>query len=430
MSDLKKLGKQLFSMKFAIGLLVVLALYCSAGSFISQGQSYEWYAAMYSERTAGLILALHLDDAFHSPVFLVLSALLCLDLLMCDIIRLPQLWKRFKAESDPQKILKSTSNASAVVTEDPTKVFHAFHMSQVHEGTTEEGVVYKAASKNSIGLWGAWICHLGILLLILGFGLGQMTKEQYAVYGVPGQTRLIGDTNRAVTIDDFQVDLREDDTVRQYTANLTVRDLETGEVQSGSASVNHPAKLFGMKFYQNSTGWAATMRIYKSGELLQEEILCAGEYALVEDMPDLAVYLNAFYPDYMLVDGQPATLSGSLKNPGYLYSVYYTDQVIGMNVLMEGEEITIDDYTVTFSEPQNYTVLQIKRDRFVGLAFIGGMILMLGLVLAFYLQPVKIWAVQTEEGWTVSGAGRKGGALYKEQFEEAIEKLEMEPQHE
>ena len=141
----------------------------------------------------------------------------------------------------------------------------------------------------------------------------------------------------------------------------------------------------------------------------------------VEDMPDLTIWLNAFYPDYALVDGQPLTMSGSMNNPGYLYSVYYADQVIGMNVLMEGEQITIDDYTVTFSDPQSYTILQIKRDRFVWLAFIGGMILMLGLGLAFYLQPVKIWALRTEEGWTVYGSSRKGGALFKERFEQAVQ---------
>ena len=421
MSKLKKLGKQLFSMKFAIGLLVVLALYCSAGSFISQGQSYEWYAATYSERTAGLIIALHLDDAFHSVTFIVLSALLCLDLLMCDIIRLPSLLRRFRAERDPERILKSSADCSAEGLADPAPVFEAFHMMQVHSGTTEEGTEYCAASKHSIGLWGAWICHLGILLLILGFGLGQMTKEQYAVYGVAGQTRQIGNTEKFVTIDDFQVDLRADDTVRQYTASLTVTDVAAGTSESGKASVNHPAKLFGMKFYQNSTGWAATVRIFKDEALLQEEVLCAGEYMTVEDMPDLTIWLNAFYPDYALVDGQPLTMSGSMNNPGYLYSVYYADQVIGMNVLMEGEQITIDDYTVTFSDPQSYTILQIKRDRFVWLAFIGGMILMLGLGLAFYLQPVKIWALRTEEGWTVYGSSRKGGALFKERFEQAVQ---------
>ena len=63
-----------------------------------------------------------------------------------------------------------------------------------------------------------------ILLLILGFSLGQMTQRQYTVYGMPGQSRAIGDTGMILTIDDFIVDLRDDDTVAQYTAHITVRD--------------------------------------------------------------------------------------------------------------------------------------------------------------------------------------------------------------
>ena len=36
---------------------------------------------------------------------------------------------------------------------------------------------------------------------------------------------------------------------------------------------------------------------------------------------------------------------------------------------------------------------------------------MLGLALAFYVQPVRVWAIRSPEGdWTVRGACRKGGA--------------------
>ena len=35
-----------------------------------------------------------------------------------------------------------------------------------------------------------------------------------------------------------------------------------------------------------------------------------------------------------------------------------------MNVLMQGEELTIDEYTVLFENPRNYTLLAVKRDSF------------------------------------------------------------------
>jgi hypothetical protein len=44
---------------------------------------------------------------------------------------------------------------------------------------------------------------------------------------------------------------------------------------------------------------------------------------------------------------------------------------------------------------------------------------MLGLILSFYLQPRRVWAVQDGEGWTVSGECRKGGALFYDRLREA-----------
>ena len=130
------------------------------------------------------------------------------------------------------------------------------------------------------------------------------------------------------------------------------------------------------------------------------------------------IYLNAFYPDYVLQEGVgPQTASSEIKNPAYLYSVYYMDRMLGMNALLEKEELKIDEYTVTFSEPQSFTLIQIKKDHFTWLALVGGLVTMLGLILAFYMQPAQMWALKQENGlWTIHGRSRKGGAIFREQF--------------
>lgn len=437
MSVVKRVGKYLSSMQFAILLLVILAAACTVASFVTQGQTYEWYARTYSERTAALILALHLDDAFHSWWFVLITAFLCLNLLLCNLIRIPSLVRRFRAERDPKRMLAALRGRmeredpvqgedEIFAAEDPAEVFRRMHFPRPAAGTTEDGREYLFGVKNRIGLWGAWICHLGIFLLILGFGLGQMTKREYTVFGVPGQTRPVGDTGLYLTIDDFQVALREDDTVDQYTADITVGDTdpaagETGRRESARIRVNEPATLFGMKFYQNSTGWAADITVTEAGEPLQEEVLCAGEFLPVEDKPELVICLNAFYPDYVKdASGMPATASGQIRNPAYLYTVYYQGSILGMNVLMQDEELTIDDYRVTFSNPQSYTLIQVKKDSFTWLALAGGLVTMLGLILAFYLLPAGICALRSPEGqWMVMGESRKGGAIWKRQLRRA-----------
>ena len=446
---MKKIFKFLGSMRFALILLGILAAACALGSFITQGQTREWYEAAYSERMAAAILALHLDDVFHSGWFLGITLFLCLNLLLCSLVRFGSVVLRFKREKDPLHFIGGKGKVSGYVsdTEAVDRIFSGMGFRHVSEGTAgclnpaaeeseeasgrEEDNAerhWKFASKNRWGIWGSWITHLGIMVLIASFGLGQMQKKEYTVYGVPGQSAQIGDTSYVLTIDDFKIDLREDDTVAQYTADITVRDVSAGESRSACISVNHPASMFGMKFYQNSTGWAAKASVYKDGEEIQSEVICAGEYLEVKDKPGLVIMLSAIYPDFYMDAAGPASRSSAMNNPGYLYRAYYMDQVIGMNVLTGTDVITIDEYTVAFTDPQSYTLIQIRRDPFTAGALAGGLVIIAGLFLSFYLQTARLWALGQDDGtWMVTGSSRSG-SLFDDRLKAMIEKAESEKQ--
>ncbi|MCR4893437.1 MAG: cytochrome c biogenesis protein ResB [Eubacteriales bacterium] len=417
----------IFSMRFAVILLLILATVCAAASIVPQNRGEQWYFSSYPAKTASLIILMGLDDAYHSWWFVTIGCFLCLNLMICNVIRLPELVKRYRRFTDPSSISSFRADAGSDGIKEPEEFFRKLGMGHIARGRDEQGRETLYSCRNAVGLWGAWVCHLGILLLIVGFGLGQMMMQQYAVYGVAGQIRPIEDTGYTLSIDDFAVELRDDDTVSQYRADITVTD-PSGRSESAEISVNNPAKLFGMKFYQNSTGWAASVSVYKNGELLQKDVICAGEYVTVSDLPDLAVYLNAFYPDYIMSEGRPATASGRLNNPGYLYSIYYRSQIVGMNVLLKDEKITVDDYTIIFDEPQSYTVVQIKRDPFTPIAFTGGMVVMLGLMINFYMLTRVLWAVRDQDGsWSVYGYSPKGGSIFRDEFEKAVQAVDGKP---
>ncbi len=424
-SGLRQALRFLASMKMAVFLLILLAAACALASTIPQGQPASWYTRQYGERTAGWILALRLDDAFHSGWFIVMTAFLCLNLIFCNLTRIRPLIRRFRAEKDPLSAGKAGEGLVFPGVEAPERVLKHLNMPGPISSRTAEERELLFSSRNRLGIWGAWVCHLGILLLILGFGLGQMTKEEGTVYGVPGDTRALEGTGLFVTIDDFRADLREDDTVEQYTTDLTVYELEhSSESRSASISVNHPAYFFGRSFYQNSTGWAARVRVTENGEPLMDQVLCAGDGLAVTDKPDLTVMFHAFYPDYVFMEGKgPQTASSEIRNPAYLYAAYYQGNMLGMNVLMGDEPLTIDEYEFRFSDPQLFTLIAVKKDDWSGLAFLGAAVTLLGLILAFYVIPRKVWAIREADGsWTVYGSCRKGEALFREQMKEAVEK--------
>ena len=423
---LKQKLKFFISMKFALILLLILVAACVAGSVIPQNQEMSWYTRTYSEQAAGAIMLFDLDDVFHAPWFVVLTVILCVNLLGCNVIRFPALVKRtrngFRAEKLNSGHLVWMQEPAAEV-KDPEAVFSSVGFRKIEKLALEDGTPCLYAVKNKAGIWGAWVCHLGMLVVILGFGLGQMYMKEYTVYGVPGQTKRVGDTPYELTIDTFETTLREDDTVEQYTSTLTMKDTATGETASGEVKVNAPLSLFGMRLYQNSTGWAADMQVSKDGEVIQTTTLCAGESALVEDMPELIMTLAAFYPDYVVgADGMPESRSGSLVNPGYLYRLQYLDQVLGMKVLGQEEVITVDAYEIRFVDPQMYSLIQLKIDPFTKIAALGGLLVIVGLLLAFYLRTAELAALQQADGsWKLFGYSKKGGAEFLETVRKAAE---------
>lgn len=409
---MKKILNILFSMKVALGILLLLIIACLAGSVIVQGYSQNYYMNIYSETVVHLIMAFGLNDVFHTWWFIVLTVFLCVSLIGCNLLRYKPIINRMKSYKK-ENFIKNDLVLS--VDYDPEELFNKVGFRKVDK---EDTSIY--ASKNTIGLWGAWLTHLGILIIIIGFAFGQTTTAKYTVYGCVNDTLPVEGTDLQLTINSFDINLREDETVEQYISNITVTNTTTGVAQSGDTSVNHPCKLHGYKVYQNSTGWAARVCFWNGEEVLECERLCAGEYMSVDSLPGLYILFNAFYPDYVNVNGTPKTASSQLNNPGYLYTVYYNNNLLGMNVLNEDyislEGPNGEDFRITFSDPEPYSLLQLKRDNSTGVVFVGAIILLVALYIAFYMPTMEMLADKEEDKWKVYVRSRKGTVLLKEQL--------------
>lgn len=398
-------------MKFAIVLLVLAAVACMIGSFVPQGELFELYRNDYSERTAAFILAFRLDDVFHSWWFIALTAMLCLSLLLCNLTRLRALIRRTRDASDAACAVKEPSTVTESGVADPAVVWKRLHFPKPTEATVGEKTVL-FGYRNRFGYWGAWICHLGIVLIVVGYALGQMTLFSAAVYGTPGQTKPIENTPYEVTIEDFRTERNEAGYVEQYVASLTVRDTDSGKTQSGTASVNHPAVLHGMKFYQNSTGSAVRVTIKENGTVLDSADLCVGEELTISFLPGLTLYLNAFEPDH---DGN--------GNAAYHILFFYKNghMDVGKSYFAPGAVIQFGQYAITLSEPLEYTLLRVKKDSFSWMVLLGAGLTSLGLFVALYAVPEQLWAERDEDGtWTVHGNSRKLAPLFREQFTRAV----------
>lgn len=409
MEIFKKFYRFLASMRFAILLLIVVAIACVIGSLVPQGEQFSQYRDSYSERTAAFILAFRLDDVFHSWWFIALVSLLCLSVLLCNLTRVRTLIRQTKNAALPEYAAAAEPDVAAEAIADPKPIFRRMRFLHPTE-TVVDGKEALFAYRNRLGFWGAWICHVGIVLIVLGYALGQMTLFSATVYGTPGQTKPIENTPYEVTIDGFHTERNESGFAEQYVSALTVRNTETGETQSGTSSVNHPAVLGGMKLYQTASGYAARITISEDGVPFESADLCVGEELTISVLPGLSLYLNAYEPDH---NGQPA----------YHILFFYqgTHMETGKNYFSPGAVLDLSPYSITLSEPIEYTLLRVKKDSFAWLVLIGAILTALGLFLALYVVPETVCAVRREDGtWTISGRSKKLAPLFREQFDRAV----------
>ncbi len=409
MEILKKICKFIASMRFAIILLIVVAIACVVGSLVPQGEQFALYRDSYSERTAAFILAFHLDDVFHSWWFITLVALLCLSVLLCNLTRVKALILQTKYAADPAHAIAETPTATDSGVVDPEPVFRRLHFYRpVKAAVDGKDVLF--GCRNRLGFWGAWVCHIGIVLIVLGYALGQMTLFSTDIYGTPGQTKPIENTPYEVTIDDFQIDRSETGFIEQYVSTLTVRNTETGETQRGTSSVNHPAVLGGYKFYQTASGSAVRVTIAEDGVPFESADLCVGEELTIDFLPGLSLYLAAYEPDH---GGMPA------YHILFFYNGQHMD--VGKTYFAPGAVIDLRPYAITLSEPLDYTLLRVKKDSFAWLVAVGAVLTALGLFFALYVVPETLWAIRDEDGtWTVSGRSRKLAPLFVGQFDRAV----------
>lgn len=415
-------------MRLALVLLGLVVLACVLGGFIPQGATPQQYAQLYGDTLAQVVQFLQLHRVFTAWWFVALVALLVLNLCLCSILRFPSVLKQHRGGFTLDRRLQA-DNALFHYDMQPEQArafFGKMGFRRVVE-TQRDGLSWHYAVRHRVGLWGSWLSHLGMLVVVVGFALGQMLHFDTSLYGVPGQRLPVPDTPLEVGIDSFDIVLRPDHTVEQYIAELTVYNPQDGTQVSGKSMVNAPLHAYGRSFLQNSTGWAAQLTTYREDTQLDSRVIFAGESlelkTLNPDYMDLALVFQALYPDYVNDGRGPRTLSPHLNNPAALFSLYYQGKLVDMNVAGMGYDIKAADYRFVLSDPQPFTLIQVVSDPTLPVVAAGGALMLLGLLLAFYLRPEQLWMRVDQAGATVWGYTLKGAALFKDKADMAAKEV-------
>ncbi|MHB8772465.1 MAG: cytochrome c biogenesis protein ResB [Syntrophales bacterium] len=395
------------SLKLVIILLLILSALSVAGTVIEQNKPLQEYYRFFKPETVELFSKLGLLDMYHSWWFTTCLALLALNIIACTMERYPFVIRAMKRQNP---VLDEKREAGLT---NPTTVTYTLPLEQVErrlaamtekvfsgppvvtETETARHLFYEKGRYTRLAFF---LTHLSILLIFIGAIVGSLAgfkgyvniHEGESISMVPTRSGGNRELNFTVKCNSFQVDFYPNGMPKDYRSDLSV--VKDGkEVLRKTIRVNDPLDYEGITFYQSSYGRlpeAVTFEVRgKDGSSLGT---VSSPFGKQVDIPGGAIKIETldYREHFHLSDGSEA-------GPAY-----------GVNILRSGaptEGIWVSetnpemnrhgDYTFLVKDAKftNFTGLQVNKDPGVWLVWTGSLMLVAGILMAFFLSHKKFW---------------------------------------
>ena len=405
----KKFGsfiRILASLKIAIILLVLIAIYSIIGTLLPQHMPEAWYLEQYPTLGPAINL-LALGGAYSSPVFSILLALFIINLSACSLLSLKGQLKQARKDFFP-----TITNTDHVLEDCDSEQVSAYaKRKHFNSEKTSEGF---RAGAFRWGVLGSTITHLGIILLFAGGILGTVKAQEDSINLIPGQEIEFNVKGFSLRLDDFEMTFQENGAVKQYYSTFTLTEAD-GTQREQTLWVNKPLSHGGIKFYQASYGWVSNLRITdkNTGAVLVEGLL-QNDKEYFYQPGHLTVYLYGYFPEMGIGHDQvPVSLSNRELNPHYAVILSEFGNSVGSYIIAPGETIAYGDLLVTFTNSIAYTGILFRTDPSFPVIMLGFIIMLLGMSMSFYLYPRfmeyksgSLYLFSRKNGWVFFNAVR------------------------
>ncbi|RLJ70717.1 cytochrome c biogenesis protein [Hydrogenivirga caldilitoris] len=424
------------SLKLAIFIMLLLGILSMLGStYIQQLQPFEAYLDKFGPTKAVWFWKLWLNDVFHSWYYITLIVLLAVNLIVCSIKRLPRIWRQtfgservIKLDERAEKHLKPIS----VRIKDPKDIINLLVSKGFRVFKEEEGNrVYLFAEKGKYSRLGVYIVHIALLVIMAGALID-------AIFGVRGflpvpegetsNIMLVGADDKRVKLP-FAIHLKEfkiitygdeaqekgirvaeafKDAIASYRSKVEI--INSGEkVAEGTVEVNEPFVFRSYRIFQASYGLTGGVRemgvVVVDKDKAQKDVREAivGRFTVgsgkVTEFKDMLisvekVVLNINNPQAGM-QGQlaPAVVLKVLwKRKAYNIPVVYDPQI---TVMVYSEIKELEDFPYVFFmdgfSPQFYSGFQVSFHPGTNVIWLGSIVLVLGMMVAFYTVHRKVW---------------------------------------
>jgi cytochrome c biogenesis protein len=435
------------SVKLAIFLLIFITIASILGTLIPQHRSPAEYVERFGQ-FANILIRFEFTKLYQSWWFITLLFLFAVNILICTLTRLyPKLKKAFrpKFEVEKKRLLSLKTKASFKKNQNLEKTIPDVkeRLSSKHYRVKidrNENMAFLLARKRISGLFGSDIVHLGLIIIIIGGIISGLGGFRTDLNFSEGETISIPQADFELRLDEFVTEFYPNRSVRDWKSTLTV--LEDGsDALSKTIEVNHPLSYKGFVFYQSGYGWDwknPTLEIWvkktNDPSFLKKFELGVGEKAQLGE-ENIEITVVNFIPDFIIGENNEiATRSLDPNNPAaYIEGWQEGEKLFSSWIFakypdfgrMHSDVETNLSFEFKDLKAAQYSRIQMAKDPGVNLIWVGCILLMVGLCVAFFwpTREIKIILeeIQNKTDVTAGGIATKNREDFQSEFDKIME---------
>ena len=397
------------SVRFALFIISLLIVASVIGTIIPQGQPLVFYIKNYGQANAVIMEILGISNMYSSVWFNSLLFLLCLNLVVCSLDRIPQVIKFVKKDNlnvNITKLMQSndrvlfSSNTDKETAE--TAVYAVLEQKKwkIQSRHNADFLMF-FAEKSAWSRLGAYFVHMSILVIFLGALLGNTFGFKGFVMVPEGGTATeITQHNDEQTkiplpftlrCDAFAIEYYNNGMPKVYRSDLVI--LEKGkEVVNKQITVNNPLNFSGLTFYQSSYQPIPdqyTVELTQKSQSQETNQNSWNKQSFYVESRTKQVWKDKKVNFEIVETGADGHGHGPYKiwfdDEAGEPTQFFVDDKKPLTVVrgVESYEITIK---------QRYaTGLQVVKDPGVWLVYIGFGLMLFGLYVSFFMSHRRLW---------------------------------------
>ena len=395
----------LADLRFAISILLVIAMFSVIGTVIEQDQSIEFYKLNYplTNRVFGflswdIILKFGFDHIYKTWWFISCIVTFGLSLLSCTILqqfpalkvsrrcqffRIPKQFQRLKISAKLQ-----TSKFHKLLFRIKQTKYAVFH---------QKNIIY--AYKGLVGRIAPIIVHFSMILILLGTLVGAVSgfkaqeiipkTETFHIQNVLSNGQLTLIPKVSTRVNDFWITYSNRNSVVQFYSDISILNKNGNELNHQTIFVNSPVQYKGINYYQTDWNLLGLRIQNQNSQILQ--------YPLVNLLNSKAKLWITWIPTDTTLKQGIILLIDNLEGYCSVYNEY--GKFLGN---LETNELFKENFPITLIDIVSSTGLQIKTDPGIPIIYMGFFFLILSTLIS-YITYSQIWVVKEKKQMFIGG---------------------------